>query len=173
MVSSIGNVKLGSSLLTYNSTDLGWTDENGVTIEMPGHTYTPLTVDQYGVYPLSKFDVGIEAFKVKFNLYEQTQENRVLLMPLATEVDSNKLTEGSLPGTEMSSLHGALNVHPRRLLTANKSLDLDIHAILLEWKGEYKLGVADVQMLVVEGDAIIDTSRTVTDMLYSFGGASS
>jgi hypothetical protein len=176
MASSVNNVHLGPVLITYNSTDAGWTDENGVTVALPGHEFVPILVDEYGVMSIGGFDIGIntESLTIKFNLMENTEANRILFSPLAVEVPAGDImNEGLKPGTETSSLHSALNLHPRFLAAGNLSRDMDFHLALCEIKGDFQQGVKNLQMLPIEGKIIADTSKTDGNLLFTWGGTTS
>jgi hypothetical protein len=175
MASSVDNVRFGPVKVTYGGTDLGWTTVEGVSVAFPGHEMAPILVDQYGKGAIGGFDLGIDtdALEIKFELMENTHDNRALLMPLATALSGHTMTEGQEPGTETSSLHKTLNLHPRRLGAGNLSLDLDFHLCFLQIVGDYPQGVENAQTLTVVGKCILDTSKSATNMLYSFGGATS
>jgi hypothetical protein len=176
MASSVNNIFLGPVKITYGGTDAGWTDTDGPSIAFPGHSYAPINVDQYAKMAIGKFDLGIdtEAISIKFNLMENTEANRALFSPLAVQIPAGDiLTEGKTPGTETSSLHKTLNLHPRLLGAAALARDIDFHLALCEIKGDFQQGSENVQVLPIEGMLIADTSKTDGNFLYSWGGTTS
>lgn len=174
--SSVNNVNLGPVLITWRTFGAGWTTEEGVSIALPGHDFVPIKVDEFGMMSIGKFDIGVDTEKVliKFALMENTPFNRELFNPLAQSLPAaNQITVGRAPFSEVSSFHGALNLHPRALLAANLSRDFDFHLAFLEVKGDFVQDVKSLQNLPIEGSIIADTSKTAGNYLFTWGGVTS
>jgi hypothetical protein len=125
MPSSTQNVKIGVCKITFDGTDLGYT-QGGVDVEVTTDTHK-VTIDQFGNTPISEYIMG-RSITVTAPLAETTLETLAKVMPdtLVEGTTAKKATVSTGIGSNLRDTAAELRLHPIGLLDTDMSEDLVI-----------------------------------------------
>jgi hypothetical protein len=170
MASTINNVKVGACTVTFNSVDLGLTQDGAEVSYEP--TYFEVTVDKYGKTVVERKLVA-EKVTVKVKLAEYVMANLNATIPNSTltGTTNQKLTFGSVSGKSAQSKAAPLVLHPYANVTGDKSEDFTLTKAFVTSAVALPYKVDSERAYEVTFTALLDESQADGSYLGYFGYA--
>ncbi len=162
-MTNLQNVRLGECTVTYNGTDLGFTNGGAeVTVK---NSKSEVAIDEYGSSPVKAYHKGTR-IEVKVNLAE-------VAYTILSKVLNGAVLDGSNDFMKLGKKGGVplagalLKLHPKLVTGTTQDVELYKAVVIGESKLPYKLeGETTYQVTFV---ALIDESKANGNLLARFG----